>query len=94
MPQALATRLLLVNRVVPHDKLMEEAVATAQDIAFNPAESLSAIKKLTWQNLDESDLTTMQQRKGVEFVAAMQRPSFKEAVRAFLEKHQSDFHKS
>ncbi len=89
-----AAHIGLVNRVVPHDKLMEEAIALAQDIAFNPTESLLAIKKLTWQNLDEGDITTLHQREGVEFTAAMERPSFKEAVRAFLEKRQPDFHKS
>ena len=88
-----AARIGLVNRVVPHDKLMEEAVATAQDIAFNPTESLLIIKKLTWQNLDEGDIMTLHQREGVEFAAAMERPAFKEAVRAFLEKRQPDFHK-
>ena len=89
-----AARLGLVNRVVPHDKLMEEALATAQEIAFNPTESLLAIKKLAWQNLDESDLATIQQREGQEFAAAMARPTFREAVSAFMGKRQPDFHKS
>jgi len=89
-----AARIGLVNRVVPHDKLVEEAIATAQEIAFNPAESLQVIKSLTWQNLDETDLTLVSQREGREFAAAMQRPTFREAVRAFLEKREPDFHKS
>lgn len=89
-----AARIGLVNRVVPHEKLIEEAVASAQEIAFNPTESLLAIKKLAWQNLDESDLATVQQREGQEFTAAMARPAFREAVNAFMEKRQPDFHKS
>lgn len=89
-----AARIGLVNRVVPHEKLIEEAVASAQEIAFNPTESLLAIKKLAWQNLDESDLATIQQREGQEFTAAMARPAFREAVNAFMEKRQPDFHKS
>lgn len=87
-----ASRIGLVNRVVPHARLMEDAVSTAQEIAFNPTESLSVIKRLTWQNLDETDLGAVQQREGKEFAEAMQRPSFKEAVRSFLEKRQPDFH--
>jgi len=79
--------------VVPPEKLIEEAVATAQEIAFNPTESLFAIKKLAWQNLAEGDIPTVQEREQEEFAAALARPTFKEAVSAFLEKRQPDFHK-
>lgn len=89
-----AARIGLVNRVVPHDKLMDEALATAQEIAFNPAESVMAVKRLAWQNLDEGDIKTIQEREGVEVRAAVARPDFKEAVTAFLEKRQPDFHKN
>jgi len=89
-----AARIGLVNRVVPHHKLMVEALAIAQDIASNPTESLSAIKRLTWQNLDEGDMMAIHEREWQEFMAAMARPSFKEAVSAFIEKRQPDFHKS
>lgn len=87
-----AARVGLVNRVVPHDRLMVEALDIAQDIAFNPTESVLAIKKLTWQNLAESNINTVQERERPEFTAAMARPSFKEAVSAFKEKRQPDFH--
>jgi len=89
-----AGRIGLVNRVVPHDKLTEEALATAQDIAFNSTESLLAIKRITWQNLGESDIMAVQEHEGQEFAAALSRPAFKEAVSAFVEKRQPDFHKS
>jgi 2-(1,2-epoxy-1,2-dihydrophenyl)acetyl-CoA isomerase len=88
-----AGRIGLVNRVVPHDKLMEKAVAIAQEIAFNPTESLFTIKKLAWQNLTEGDVATIQGRERAEMTAALARPTFKEAVSAFLEKRQPDFHK-
>jgi enoyl-CoA hydratase/carnithine racemase len=88
-----AGRIGLVNRVVPADKLLDEAVDTATQIAFNPPESVMAVKKIAWQNLDEGDIRAIQQREGVELAAAVTRPSFKEAVRAFLEKRQPDFHK-
>ena len=89
-----AARIGLVNRVVPHDRLMEEALAIAQEIAFNPTESLTAIKKLAWQNLDEGDIMAIQEREQQEFQAAMDRPAFREAVSAFTEKRQPDFHKT
>jgi len=88
-----AARIGLVNRVVPHNALMDEAVGIAQEIAFNPSESVAAIKRTVWENLDEVDIPTVQRREGVELAAAISRPSFKEAVRAFLEKRQPDFHK-
>ena len=72
---------------------MEDAIATAQEIAFNPIESVMGVKKIAWQNLDEGAIPTIQQREGVELTAAINRPAFKEAVRAFLEKRQPDFHK-
>ena len=89
-----AGRIGLVNRVVPQDKLLDEAVATAQEIAFNPAESVMAVKKIAWQNLDEGEISVVQQREGVELGAAIARPAFKEAVRAFLEKRKPDFNKT
>ena len=89
-----AARIGLVNRVVPHSKLMEEALAAARDIAFNSTETLLVIKNLTWQHLGESNLRTVYDRELQEFKAAQARPAFKEAVNAFLEKRQPDFHKS
>ena len=88
-----AGRIGLVNRVVPHDQLMSSAMDTAAEIAFNPAESLTAIKRLVWQNLTETDLKEVLKRENSEFAAAMQRPAFKEAVKAFLEKRQPEFNR-
>jgi len=73
---------------------MEEALATAADIAFNPTESLLAIKTLTYQNLGEANFATILEREQREFSAALARPSFREAVSAFIEKREPDFHKS
>lgn len=89
-----AERIGLVSRVVPHDRLMDEAVALASDIAFNPTESLFAIKKLTWANLLETDIHKVMTSEGQELMAAALRPSFREAVNAFLEKRQPNFHAS
>ncbi len=88
-----AGRIGLVSRVVPHDQLMDQAIATAAEIAFNPTESLAAIKRLTWQNLLESDMRQAMKRENAEFGAAQARPSWKEAVTAFREKREPDFHR-
>ncbi len=89
-----AERIGLVSRVVPHDRLMDEAVAVASEIAFNPTESLLGIKRLTWSSLVECDLHKVMTSEAQELMAAALRPSFKEAVNAFLEKRQPNFHAS
>lgn len=87
-----AARISLVSRVVPHDELLDHAVETAAEIAFNPSESLAAIKRMAWANLTETSLEEVLDRENAEFAAAIERPAFKEAVRAFLEKRQPQFH--
>ncbi|MFC1989428.1 hypothetical protein ACFLVW_02530 [Chloroflexota bacterium] len=73
---------------------MEEAIATAKDLAFNPTESLFAVKKLVSENLGQIDIMNVEERERAEFEAARERPEFKEAVNAFLEKRQPNFHKT
>jgi enoyl-CoA hydratase/carnithine racemase len=79
--------------MVPQDDLLDAAVETAAEIAFNPAESLRAIKGLAWSGLAQLDLMEVMKHEMVEFNAAMARPTFKEAVTSFTEKRQPDFHK-
>ena len=88
-----AERIGLVSRVVPHDRLLDEAVSLASDIAFNPTESLFAVKRLTWNSLVDTDIRRVMMLEADELMKAAQRPSFSEAVNAFLEKRQPDFHK-
>ena len=94
IPAEEAGRIGLVSRVVPHDRLMDAAVGTASEIAFNPAESLAAIKRLVWENLTETELAEVWKREDREFAAAMERPAFKEAVKAFLEKREPQFNRA
>jgi 2-(1,2-epoxy-1,2-dihydrophenyl)acetyl-CoA isomerase len=89
-----AGRIGLVNRVVPADRLMDEALETATEIAFNPADSVAAVKSMAWDALQEPSLEAVMKREAVEFNKAMERPYFKEAVKAFLEKRQPDFHRA
>jgi len=88
-----AGRIGLVNRVVDADRLLDDAIATAAEIAFNPTESLAAIKKETWAHVSHGgELAEMMRNEDREFFSAMKRPYFKEAVRAFIEKRDADFH--
>ncbi len=90
-----AGRIGLVNRVVPAERLLDEAIATAAEMAFNPAESLLAVKRQVWQNLTTGvDLRHVMRVEMEEFVAAQQRPSFREAMAAFREKREPNFHRA
>ncbi len=93
IPAEEAGRIGLVNRVVPQDDLLDAALETAGEIAFNPADSLAAIKRLVWSNLTETEIEQVWKKENAEFAAAMQRPAFKEAVKAFLEKREPEFHR-
>lgn len=88
-----AGRIGLVNRVVPHEDLMSQAVETAAEIAFNPTESVAGVKRAVWANFWETDQNEVMKREVAEFNETMKRPHFKEAVQSFLEKRQPDFHR-
>jgi enoyl-CoA hydratase/carnithine racemase len=89
-----AGRIGLVNRVVDADRLLDEAITTAAEIAFNPSESHAAIKKETWAHVTAGgSLSEMMVTEMREFLASQKRPYFKEAVRAFVEKRDPNFHK-
>ncbi len=64
-----ADRINLVNKVVPHETLMDEAVGLAQDMADNDTELLLAVKKLAWTNLTEPDIRTIMMRERDELDA-------------------------
>jgi enoyl-CoA hydratase/carnithine racemase len=88
-----AGRIGLVNRVVPAESLLDDAIATAAEIAFNPAESLAAVKRQVWENLTKANYLEVMAEEMREFALAQARPQFKEAVTAFREKRDPDFHK-
>src|SRR3989442_9363299 len=69
-----AGRIGLVNRVVAADELLDAAVETAAEVAFNPAESVAAIKLETWAELFDSDLSSIMKREIIECNEAMRQP--------------------
>ncbi|WP_312598458.1 crotonase/enoyl-CoA hydratase family protein [Brevundimonas sp.] len=80
----------LVNRVVAHDRLMDEALATAAQVAAQPPQALRMAKTLLRQGRD----TTFDQM--LEMSAAMQAlahltDDHQEGVAAVLEKRPGDF---
>jgi 2-(1,2-epoxy-1,2-dihydrophenyl)acetyl-CoA isomerase len=83
----------LVDMVVPHDKLMEETMALAEEIAENPPSSIWAAKRMIYENAVESDMRRVVAAEGNSIREARRSPEHTEAVRAFLEKRAPDFAK-
>ena len=81
----------LVNRVVPHDQLLSEALALAEEIAGNSGPSLRMIKELLTQNGSCDDLDAVGHREHEALAAAYRTEEHHEAVSAFMEKRKPDF---
>jgi enoyl-CoA hydratase/carnithine racemase len=75
----------LVNRVVPKERLMEEALSLAKEIVLSAPLSVTAIKKAVNRDLTGFELSYETMRE------LMKTEDFKEGVRAFLEKRKPDF---
>ena len=86
-----ALRVGLIDRVVPHDELMTQALALAGEYAANPDPQLRMIKQLLTENACETDTKVIQRREGEALRKAMVSPEFAEAVDAFLHKRPAKF---
>jgi 2-(1,2-epoxy-1,2-dihydrophenyl)acetyl-CoA isomerase len=86
-----ALRRGLIDRIVPHEKLMDEAMAMAAEIAANPPSAVWAAKRVIHENAVEPDLRRVVTREGFAIRAARGIPDHAEAVRAFLEKREPKF---
>lgn len=86
-----ALRRGLVDQVVPHERLMDEAMALANEIASNPPSAVWAAKRVIHENAGETDLRRVVTREGFTIRAARAVPDHAEAVRAFLEKREPKF---
>ena len=81
----------LVDRLVPHEELLDEALSLAASFAANPSPQLRWVKELLTENGADTDLAAVQRRELERLHAAYQTPEHKEAVSAFLEKRQPNF---
>lgn len=78
----------LVDRVVPHDSLMDETMALAKEIAGNPLAAVWAAKRLIHLNAVETDLRKVVNSEGFSIREMRRLPDHAEAVRAFMEKRE------
>lgn len=87
-----AGRVGLVNKVVPQDRLMDEAMALAEEIAFNPTQHVKWAKRLLYSNAANDNLRSVLQSEDEIFGQATRTDAFAEAGRAFAEKRDPRFH--
>jgi enoyl-CoA hydratase/carnithine racemase len=80
----------LVSRVVPHEKLMDEARALADRIARNPGPTMRMTKRLLREGQHTTLDTLLEMSAGYQAIAH-KTPQHKEAVMAFIEKRKPVF---
>jgi enoyl-CoA hydratase/carnithine racemase len=88
-----AMELGLVTQVVPDQRLLATATATAQKLAEKPAEALQACKRLM-KNPWREQLVEAAKAENKEFSARLRSADTKEAITAFFEKRAPDFTKT
>ena len=86
-----ALRFGLVSRVVPHEQLMPETLALAEEIASNPTDAVWAAKQLMHRNMVEQDREAVVRREGAAITKQYESAGHQEAVRAFIEKREPRF---
>jgi enoyl-CoA hydratase/carnithine racemase len=87
-----AGRIGLVNRVVPHERLLDEALALGEEIAFNPTQHVLWAKRLLYSNAANDNLRSVLQAEDEIFAQAARSEARAEAGRAFVEKREPNFH--
>jgi 2-(1,2-epoxy-1,2-dihydrophenyl)acetyl-CoA isomerase len=81
----------LANRVVPAERLLDETLAQASEIAANPDRQLRMIKGLLTRNGSDTDLDSVMKREFELLHACYSSPEHSEAVAAFTEKRSPKF---
>ena len=85
-----ASRLGLVNKVVPLEELDATVTAWAQAVASGPVQALRNAKRLARQSLDRT-LSEQLQAEATSFAQCAATPEFVEGVRAFIAKRKPRF---
>jgi 2-(1,2-epoxy-1,2-dihydrophenyl)acetyl-CoA isomerase len=85
-----ALGLGIVSKVVPHDELMDSAMALAKGIANSPPTAMA----FTRRAIHNAQTSTLEQHLEFEWVnqkACLRAPEFQEGVKSFLEKREPDW---
>jgi 2-(1,2-epoxy-1,2-dihydrophenyl)acetyl-CoA isomerase len=89
LPAAKALEWGLINRCVPDEALMAEAMKLAGELANGPA-SLKQIRKLMWESLDHHFADQLSAERHAQAIAG-RTGDFQEGVAAFLQKRPAAF---
>jgi 2-(1,2-epoxy-1,2-dihydrophenyl)acetyl-CoA isomerase len=81
----------LVSKVVPHDDLLDEALALGTSLANGPTQALGLVKKVIHRGL-VADVDQAQTNEEEAFAWCLRSPEHFEGVRAFFEKRAARFH--
>jgi len=81
----------LVDRLVPADQLLPQALELAREIGANPGPQLRMIKELLSRNGSATDLADVQRSETALLRACWKTPEHREAVAAFVEKRAPNF---
>jgi len=76
----------LADQLVPHDELLDRALALAGEIGSNPAPQLRMIKQLLTRNGSATDLLEVQRAESALLRECWKSPEHHAAVRSFLDK--------
>ena len=87
--EALARRL--VDRIVPAERLLDEALMLAEEIAANPLDATWAAKRLLHQNALEQDLRRVVTLEAYSIKEMRALSAHQEATLAFIEKREPIF---
>jgi len=87
-----ALEIGLVNRVVPADQLMPEAMALGETLASGPTFALRKAKEALYRNLDATYVEAVA-RESKFFAECMSTAEHREGIKAFLERREPDFHR-
>jgi len=87
-----ALRMGLVTAVVDPDELMDTAMAKASELANNPTPAVMLVKQLLAVNPLEANLDLAMEREAIRDRLAQGWPEHAEAVSAFAEKREPNFH--
>ncbi len=86
-----ALRMGVVNRVVPHDELLDTALALGEEIAFNPEQQVRWSKRLLYANATNGNAYSVLDAEDEIFGQARRSDAFAEAGRAFAEKREPSY---
>jgi 2-(1,2-epoxy-1,2-dihydrophenyl)acetyl-CoA isomerase len=86
-----AFRLGLVTKVVPLDKLMEEAISLANRLAKGPSVVIEFIKRMVYKGLDLDNFDASIAWEAFSQYVCLKTEDFKEGISSFLERREPVF---